>query len=206
VRPLSLLVLAALVVVPAGARADDGDGAYGRLDADVMLSLGVGGGVSVGGATEGVALAEVRARYLDMVGLVIAPEWRPEGDARVALAVDVRPLFPLRFFLNQESGSEWLDLLVDSIGVELGASVLTRSSGTGVGLTVGFGIDVPLLVPSLFADGLFLHLGARHVHASPTDQASPEGGASDWLFHAVLTLKLGVGAGLATPEAPRWTR
>src|SRR5262245_7642750 len=56
--------LAALVASPAEAQ---NDGAYGRFERDLMLSLGAGGGVSVAPDSdpEGVVVIDARMRWLD---------------------------------------------------------------------------------------------------------------------------------------------
>ncbi|MBW2462285.1 MAG: hypothetical protein JRH11_11620 [Deltaproteobacteria bacterium] len=187
-----------------------GDGAYGRLDGDVMLSFGLGGGPVVGGTGDAAFLGEFRARYLDMVGVFVAPELRLGAggeEGRIALGVELRPLWPIRFFLNGFSGNEWLDLFIESVSAEVGVAILPLGDGVGAGLALGFGIDVPILVPSVFADGLFLHLGGRHVRAGAADQAGPgSGGISDWLISFVLTLKVGVDTGVVGLEPPRYSR
>jgi hypothetical protein len=145
-------------------------------------------------------------RYLDMVGVLVAPEWRLDVEGRLVLAVELRPLWPVRFLLNGFSGNEWLDLFLESLSVEVGASLMPLDSGVGAGLVVGLGLDLPILVPSIFADGLMLHLGARHTRAGPLDQAGPATGpVSDWLFLAALTLKFGADLGIASRELARYT-
>lgn len=216
---LALLALLVLMVAPRRVAAQDdspdisppGDGAYGRLDGDLMLSFGLGAGPVLGGdgaAADAALLVEVRARYLDMVGLVLAPELHlGEGTAtgRLIAGVEVRPLWPIRFFLNRFTGNEWLDLFVESVSAEVGVAILPLGEGVGTALALGFGVDVPILVPSVFADGLFMHVGARHVRAGSADQAGPDsGGVSDWLISFVLTLKLGVQAGIAGRDVPRY--
>jgi len=202
----STLLLTALLVVPSSALAQEGDGAYGRLDQDTMFSIGAGGGVVVDGASDASLVLELRARYLDMVGIVVAPEWRIDVEGRLILAVEMRPLWPVRFFLNGFSGNEWLDLFLESISVEVGAAILPLDDRVGAGLALGLGLDVPILVPSIFADGLMLHLGARHVRAGALDQAAPATGAvSDWLFLAALTVKFGADLGIVGREPPRYT-
>ena len=90
--------------------------------------------------------------------------------------------------------------------MHIGAAVLPLDEGVGVGLALGLGLDVPILVPSIFADGLMLHLGARHVRAGAADQAGPAtGGVSDWLFYAALTVKFGADLGLVDRELSRYT-
>jgi hypothetical protein len=200
------LLTAFILAHPATAGAQDGDGSYGRLEQDMMFSLGAGGGAVLDGASDGALLFELRARYLDMVGVVVAPEWRIDVSGRLILAVELRPLWPIRFFLNGFSGNEWLDLFIESISVEVGAALLPLGDGIGAGLALGLGLDVPILVPSIFADGLMLHLGARHVRAGAADQAGPATGAiSDWLFYAALTVKFGADLGLVGRELSRYT-
>jgi len=68
------LLVSALLVVPAFARADaNDDGLYGRFDGDLWLGAALGGGaafvVSEGSRDAGVL--ELRARYLDSVGPVL---------------------------------------------------------------------------------------------------------------------------------------
>ncbi len=186
------------------ALAQDGDGAYGRLDHDMMFSIGLGGGAVVDGPSDAVLLAELRARYLDMVGLLVAPEWQVDAIGRLIVATEIRPLWPVRFLLNGFSGNEWLDLLLESVSVEVGAAILPLTDQVGVGLAIGLGLDVPILVPSIFAEGLMLHLGARHVRAGPSDQAGPSGGVSDWTFAASLVVKFGADLGIASSEPRRY--
>jgi hypothetical protein len=200
--PIAVLLLS----LSSDAAAQEGDGAYGRLDHDVIFSVGVGGGFVVDGPSDGMLLAEVRARYLDMVGVLVAPEWQVDAIGRLIVAVEMRPLWPARFLLNGFSGNEWLDLFLESVSVELGAAILPLTDQVGAGLAIGLGLDVPILVPSIFADGLMLHLGARHVRAGPSDQAAPvTGGVSDWTFAASLVVKFGADLGIAAREMPRYT-
>jgi hypothetical protein len=191
--------------VTASARADrPADGVYGRLDGDFVLSAGLGGGYATRG--EGTALAELRFRYLDTAGLLVAAETSGLGVSAI-VAGDFRPLFLVRFLLNEWSGRAWLDLLLDSIGLELGAAfVALDDSSRGVALAVGFGLDVPLVLPGLLLDGLYVRLGARHVRAGAQDLFGPEPPAdqASWLFHAVLTLRGAADLGVAAREPPRF--
>lgn len=199
-----LAVAAALGASVARADAPE-DGLYGRFDGDLILSAGAGAGALLTAGDEPlVFVADLRARFLDTAGLLVAPEL--DGSSlRVVTAVEVRPLFPARFLLNTWSGSAWLDLLVDSIGFELGVAVdrLTEQ-GRGVALAVGLGLDVPLVLPGTLADGLFLRLGARHVRASEPDLRGPDGGGASWTFYAALTLRAVTDIGLAAREMPRF--
>jgi len=204
-RAVAALVLAAVAGASATARADGGgDGVYGRLDGDVVLAAGAGGGYRTGPEAGAVGELQLRASYLGTAGLLVAPSVGP--TARLLLAVDFRPLFPALFLQNLFTGSEWLDLLVQSVGLELGAAVdrLDEPDGRGVGLAVGFGVDVPLVLPSMWGHGVFLRLGARHVRAPAADQVAPSGGAADWTLCAVLTVPALVDLGLAEHEPPRF--
>jgi hypothetical protein len=159
---------AALVLsVPAVCEAASGDGAYGRLDGDLDLSIGVGGGTIVS-PQRSVGLVDVRARYFESAGVVLQYEEADAfsravdvGDYRRGFlaAVELRPLFPVRFLKNREWGSAFPDLLLDSIGLELGAwfhSVEGTANGAP-GLHLGLGVEVPLAAR---ATGLWLRVGA----------------------------------------------
>ena len=190
------------------ASAQQRDGAYGRLDGDVALSVGVNGGVvlddRVHPSVTGSASLELRARILDSGGLFAAGEWRPEGDSRVIVGVDLRPLFLGRFLLGLESGFQWFDLLLDSIGIDVGAAIGPFDRDVGAGVAIGFGLDVPLYLPERTSGGVFLRLGARYVTASALDQAAPRGGTTDWVFLAGLDVRAFVQTGLASWEPPRY--
>lgn len=197
------LALAALAAPFSRAHAQDGDGVYGRLDGDLALSAGVLGGAvtndRVHPAWTGAALVELRARILDSGGVFVAGEWRPEGDSRVTIGVDIRPLFLPRFLLGGVTRFRWLDLLIDSVGLDLGAALGPFDAQAGVGLAIGFGLDVPLFLPDETSTGVFLRLGARYVTASALDQAAPRGGTTDWVLLAGLDFRGFVATGL-----PRW--
>jgi hypothetical protein len=199
---LSLVLLVA-AVSPSSARADEGDTVYGRLEGDLVLSAGIGGGVAfldrVGPDVTGTTTIELRARLLDTGGLVIAPEWRLEGDSRVVVGVDLRPLFLIRFLLNLQSGDRWVDLFVDSIGIDLGVAIGPLSSEVGLATAVGLGVDVPLHVPDGVRGGIFLRVAARWVGANATDQLAPPGGTQDVVIVALLTMR-----GLADLGIARW--
>ncbi len=199
------IALFALVPWPAAAQ---GDGVYGRLDADLALSVGVSGGAvtndRVHPAWTGSVSLELRARILDSGGVFAVGEWRPEGDSRAVVGVDIRPLFLPRFLLGAETGSQWVDLLIDSLGLDLGAAMGPFDREAGVGLAIGFGVDVPLFVPERTSGGVFLRLGARYVTASALDQAAPRGGTTDWVLLAGLDLRALVATGLPLWHGPRY--
>jgi hypothetical protein len=199
-----LLTLALSLAAPTLCFAQDGDGVYGRLDADLALSAGVtGGAVSndrVHPAWTGSVSLELRARILDSGGLFAIGEWRPEGDSRAIVGVDLRPLFLPRFLLGAMTGSQWVDLLIDSIGLDLGAAIGPFDRDVGVGLAIGVGLDVPLFLPERTSGGVFLRLGARYVTASALDQAAPRGGTTDWVLLAGLDFRA-----LVATDLPRWS-
>ncbi len=190
-----------LLLSPAAARAD---GLYGRFGGDFVVSAGAGAGVDPEAGSV-VATLDLRARYLDAAGLVVAPELRGSSP-RVVAAVEVRPLFPALFLLNAWSGEGYVDLLLESLGFELGVAFdrLDDPEARGSALAFGAGFDVPLLLPGTLADGLFLRLGARHVHALAQDLRAPEGGASDWTIYAILTVRAVADLGVAAREPPRF--
>lgn len=204
----------ALLVQGALCHADSGDTVYQRLDGDLTLSAGIGGGLAlfdrVGPDVTGTTVLELRARILDSGGLLVSPEWRPEGDSRLIVAFDLRPLFLMRFFANLESGDRVLDLFIDSIGLDLGVAVGPLSHEVGLATAVGLGFDIPLYIPSGVHGGLFLRVSTRYVGAGPTDQLAPRGGTDDLAMLFVLTVRgitnLGIarweGARYETPPAP----
>ncbi len=194
----------------AAAQGHAGDGAYGRLDGDLVLDFAAGGGTgftddAAGGVrVEGAVTADVRARYLDSAGIHAGFEWRPEGASRVLLGVDLRPLFLPRFFLGLVTGDRFWDLLIDSIGLDLGVAIAPLDETVGVALEVGFGLDVPLV---FFGDGvemLALRLHGRHVAALATDRFGPDGGIHDWLAGAALVLRAHTRLGAAGWERRRY--
>lgn len=197
----------ALASITGVARADDVGAVYGRLDNDLVLTAALAGGVVLNDRVHpdptGSASLELRARLVDMAGLVLAGEWRPEGDSRVFVMADVRPLFFARWVLGASVHRAWVDLLIDSIGIDLGAAIGPFDGAAGVALAIGFGLDVPLYIGE-HADGVFLRLAARHVTAGAGDQLAPRGGTSDWLLLAALGARFSVDAGIAAWEPTRY--
>ncbi len=201
---LFLLVPSALA---SSVRAQFEPSIHGRLDHDMVLTGALGGGVVLNDRVHpdptGSVSIELRARLVDMAGLMLAAEWRPEGDSRIILAADVRPLFLARWILGASLHRAYLDLLLDSIGIDLGAAFGPLDPDFGVALVIGFGVDVPLYIGP-HADGLFLRLGARHVTAGVTYQSAPRGGTSDWLLYAALGGRFSVASGIVSWEPERY--
>ncbi len=185
------------------AQSDQGDGAYGRLNRDTILSYGAGYGL--GFDASHTFAADLRARYLDSAGLVVAPEIRANGEPAIAVAVEIRPLFLGKFLTGRYSGQSWLDLTVDSIGVEVGSWFGPLDKKTGAAFLVGTGVDVPLGADG--SSGLWLRLGARWIYAHERDLGSPEveGGTSKVLITAVLYFRSAVDLGIASWEPRRYT-
>jgi hypothetical protein len=200
-RALSTALAILSFAAPAAA---DGDGAYGRLEGDFTLEAGLGGGVAFEGVDVlGAGTLELRARYLDAAGVVLGGEFRPEGASRIWVGVDLRPLFLARFFLNLSFRERFWDLLVDSIGLDLGVAFVPLDENAGAALAVGFGVDVPLV---FFSDagyeGISLRLAGRHVAGLATDRLGPSEGVNDWLAMAALVVRGSVSTGLPS-WAPR---
>lgn len=202
-----VVLVSVLSALAPAARAQLEPSVHGRLDHDMVLTAAIGGGVALNDRLHpdptGSASIELRARLIDMAGLMLAAEWRAEGDSRLILAADVRPLFLARWILGGSLHRAYLDLLLDSIGIDLGAAFGPLDDDLGVALVIGFGLDVPLYIGP-HADGLFLRLGARHVTAGVTDQSAPRGGTSDWLLYAALGARFSFASGIASWEPERY--
>lgn len=146
------------------ARLADADTAYGRLDGDLGLVVGLG--VAVGGAAPRGA-GELRLRYLETAGVYVSYEdsfGAATDPARtVSAGLELRPLFLGRWATGRELGLSWLDLLIDSVGLELGACFEQPPVGGfdgRPGLEAGLGLEVPI-VPRASGLWLDIHGGAR---------------------------------------------
>lgn len=169
-RPPLLLTGVLLTAAPA-AWAQSPDGVYGRLRGDLSLSVELLGGAADTGAWGGAGSVAVRARSLDMVGAVIGYD-RTFSGARfdhLFAAVDFRPAFFARWSYDYERGPGWLDLFVDSIGIELGAAWLRPgdSGASGAAFVLGGGADLPLYIGDRTL--LSLRLATRWVTSKPWD-------------------------------------
>lgn len=153
------------------------DGVYGRLRGDTALSIEGSGGVAF--APDGVRPVfggTLRARYLDMTGIFLAYDNAP-GATRfdaLSLGADIRPLMFARIFSDWERGPRFVDLLLDSIGIEMGIAWVRPGEawGTGSGLSwvFGAGVELPLLWSN--GSGLTLRVGVRWIHAEAWDPQS----------------------------------
>ncbi|MBM4374532.1 MAG: hypothetical protein FJ095_05555 [Deltaproteobacteria bacterium] len=199
-RLASLAAVAALLLVAFRASAEasphSADGAYGRLDGDLLL--GADATVTLG-EDGGAVGARVVATYLTMVGLYAAYD-EGVGAAeqplvrRFAGGIGVRPLFLGRFVSDLERGPALLDLWLDSFGLELGAFVGWREhegchgACRVDGLEVAGTMTLPLL-SRVSGPSLGLRAGARAPLGGEATDLGPEG---------FLTLSLGYQALVAT--------
>jgi hypothetical protein len=163
-------ILAGLLGTTAIASAEaPGDGLYHRWDAgDLMLALGAGGGVASPevGPAQALATLELRARVLDLAGPFVVYRAAPSTAFEHALlvGVEIRPFFPALLFTGASTGQEWVDLFVESIGVDLGGAF--RLDGElRASLVVGITIELPLLLPSRSPTRVGLRLEARRIDA-----------------------------------------
>ncbi|HEU4404240.1 MAG TPA: hypothetical protein VFS43_02965 [Polyangiaceae bacterium] len=132
----ALAALAALAVRPASAQ----DGAYGRLDGDLALSLEAGAALG----DQAAPAARLGALYLDTAGLYLTASGRtgPAAPFTFGAGVELRPLFVPRFFRAYERGPAFLDLALDSLSLRLGAR--RDAEGAPPSLEVGLGAELPL--------------------------------------------------------------
>lgn len=208
-RPLpTTLLLTALLALPAPASADrpPNDGLYGRWDEDLVLSLGAGGALTLGPGSEpprGALVGSAGLRFYNAAGPLVAGAWAPSAPAHVFVGAELRPLFPGLFLLDMSTNVAFVDLLVQSLALELGAVFLADGEGSA-GLGVGLSFEVPLVRPDIFAQGLWLRLGARRIVAPSTFQTVEGAGASHFAFSAALVLALGIESGMESSEPPRY--
>jgi hypothetical protein len=183
-RAASLGCAAAVFVASAIAWAGGSDGAYGRLEGDVTLVAGVGGEV-VATPRRWLGTAELRARYLDAAGVVVSYQ---EGDAfgratsygelrrGFGAGVEIRPLFPVRFLKNFETGGGFADLVLDSFGLEMQAwwSAQEGSAVSRPGLSLGLGVEVPF---APHATGVWLRISPQVRWTAPRLEGDPVEGS-----------------------------
>lgn len=140
------------------------DGAYGRLDGDLEFRLSAGPALIT---NTPVFAARTDALYLCTAGIYAAytDAFRdsPSFDRRsIAAGIRLAPLFLGRFALNREQGPARLDLLLDSIALDIGAFVSQAPAPEASfrktpGLELGLGVSLPFFED---ASALFLDLRA----------------------------------------------
>jgi hypothetical protein len=203
----------ALCLSPTLAHADEGDGVYDRFDRDLTIATDVGGGLVLDGVDPRPTLtADLRFRIIDAAGPAIGLRWGPAGDGgsghgHVFVGVELRPLFPALFLLDLSTGNEWVDLFVQSVGIELGAALFPFDGDFGVGLAVGLSLSVPLLLPSKTRgtfQSIALRLGARRIDATAAFQGTPTEDRSEWTVSAALSFAFAARLGAASWEPPRY--
>jgi hypothetical protein len=190
------LLGAALALLPgAPARADDdADGVYGRFDGDLELHLGAGvafahGGPMLAAHFEALYLstAGIYARYTDAVG-----SEGPSVERSIATGLTLQPLFLGRYAKNMEQGPARLDLLLDSIALDIGAfwhdarDPVGESLGLSPGLEVGLGLSLPILAQ---ASGPVVTLrGALRWRSVDLSAAPPTENVLERGAHLAITL------------------
>lgn len=145
------------------------DTSYGRIDADSAIAVSGGAAIDVRGVRGSL---DVRYRYLHSAGIFVTYEEGFGGSAEPlrlgALGIELRPLFLGRFLQQAELGLPRLDLLIDSFAIELGAFVaqpLAQKFGDAYGLSLGFGLEFPLL-PKIAGPFIALRAALRWSHES----------------------------------------
>ncbi|MBK8170913.1 MAG: hypothetical protein IPK60_11300 [Sandaracinaceae bacterium] len=189
----------ATLFVASKAHAQDGDGLYDRFDNDVWFSLTAAASSAPSNDFNTTTFApELRARYLDSAGVFLAMNFGSDTP-RVLGGIDLRPIFLGRFLKNLSLHRAFWDLLIDSIGLDVGISTITINNQTRAALVVGTGLDIPVLF-----DGyprLSIRLGLRYTRAD-----APSAIATELALQAGLTLTFGADTGLAAREGPRTRR
>ena len=138
---------------PSRTRTTDGneDTSYGRIQGDLAIVGGAGITVAPRGPR---GTFDARVRYLETIGFFASYEdaallGSGSDPARVFSAgLELRPLFLGRWLTGNETGLGRVDLMLDSIGVELGA-VFAQPVGLSFtarpGAQAGLGFEIPLL-------------------------------------------------------------
>src|SRR5579859_5604958 len=149
--PSLLAALLAAAAIAATRPAAAGGADYGRIEGDTTWITGLGAVVAPGGLR---AVVEMRLRYLESAGVFVAYE---EGallgsgaDAARVLAggFELKPVFLFRWLRGHETGAARLDLVLDSIGLELGTFLFQpvgHGFGSEAGLQAALGVELPLL-------------------------------------------------------------
>jgi hypothetical protein len=171
---VGLAVFAIVLSTTAIAHADDEDvvdTTYGRIDGDLSAVLGLGATIGPRGPR---SAADLRFRYLSTAGLFATYEDGPlvgstsEPRRAFATGVELRPLFLARWVKGLETGNAYLDLTIDSLGLELGAvfaEPVGHSFGSRPGLQAGLGLELPVF-PRLTGPLIGLHGGVRWSDAA----------------------------------------
>ena len=160
----SLAVLAILVLYTGTAHAANPDTAYGRIDGDLSVSAAVGATFA---ARSPRAAVDLRLRYLWTAGIFGTYEDGFGGSSEpkrlLATGIELRPLFLAKWLQGRETGHPYVDLTIDSLGLELGA-VFQQPQGTSFaskpGLQASLGLQIPIF-PNATGPTVGVHAGAR---------------------------------------------
>lgn len=162
----TLSLVGLLAALPEARAAGGPDTSNGRIDGDVSASAGVG---ATFGPRAPRAAVDLRLRYLWTAGVFATYEdgplfgGRSEPRRAFATGLELRPLFLVRWLQGLETGNAYVDMTIDSFGLELGAVFAQpegRSFGSKPGLQAGIGLQVPVL-PHATGPLIGLHGGAR---------------------------------------------
>jgi hypothetical protein len=109
-----------------------------------------------------------------MTGIFVTYEDGPllgtsaEPKRMLATGLELRPLFLAKWFTGRYSGNAYLDLAIDSLGLELGAVFLQPSGGSfgsKPGLQAGLAFELPVF-PAATGPFVALHGGVRWSDAA----------------------------------------
>ena len=168
---------AALAMQARGARADAAvDPSYGRVEGDLTLVVGAGAVVAGSGPR---AEGELRMRYLETAGLFATYEDGVGSSAEprrvLATGLELRPLFLYRWLRGRETQRAWVDLAIDSFGMELGAAWM-QPAGTAfasqAAVQAGLGLELPL-VGEANGPWVGLHAGVRWSETTLATGSAP---------------------------------
>jgi hypothetical protein len=184
-------VASALGVAATPARGAQPDATYGRIQGDLTAVVGAGATVADRGVR---GEAELRVRYLETAGLFASYEDAPllgsaaEPRRVFATGLEVRPLFLFRWLKGREASRAMLDLVLDSLGLELGAA-FQQPAGTSFvsrpALQFGLMAEVPLFARATGA-WLAVHGGVRW--SDDALSGGPIAGPDDRSFYLSVTL------------------
>lgn len=125
------------------------DATYGRIEGDSALAVSAGAAIDVRGVRGAL---DVRYRYIQSAGLFVTYEEGFGAGAEPArlgvVGLELRPFFLARFLQGSELGAPRVDLLIDSIAIELGPFMAQPTGGNFgdvLGLSLGLGVELPLL-------------------------------------------------------------
>jgi hypothetical protein len=183
----ALLGLAVETRASADEAARFADTTYGRVTGDLAITLGVGatfsGGLGVRSAPRDESIEgdpsaprgtlDIRLRYLETAGLFGAFEDCFSSTASnprriLSTGLELRPLFLARWLGGHEFGIPWLDLFLDSFGLEVGAfyeEPVGEAFGNRPGLQAGLGLEIPIL-PAASGPWIGVHGGLRWSDAT----------------------------------------